>query len=157
MKKAQASNVIMYVLVIVVVAFILIFGFRAITKIIHQTSEIDLSNLMLTMQKDIKADSGYGIQRTHEYSVPMKVEEICFVNKSIPDSMPEEYEDYPLIWDSWADENVKENVFPMPEGRPFQVFDLEIGSPGILCIDNPSGTIKIRTRGLGDKTRVDEG
>ena len=142
----------MYLLTIIVVAFVVIFGFRAVTNIVRQTSEIDLSNLMLTMQKDIKSDSGYGIQRTHEYSVPMKIEEICFIDKT---ESPSRCDEYPLVCDSWADDNVEENVFPLPEGRPFKVFDLEIEN-GILCIENPGGTIKIRTKGLGDKTQIKE-
>ncbi|MBS3130982.1 hypothetical protein J4212_00980 [Candidatus Woesearchaeota archaeon] len=159
MKKAQLiSQVFIYIVAVLVTAFILGFGYKAIASFKEkagQASELKLRNDMTNAVKTISSD--YGSVRVMDIRVPGGYNEVCFVktyNGFPSDQSAATIADYPIIKNS-IDSNSEDNVFLVDniERSSFAIGKID-PDPDFLCAKIPSGILRLKLEGMGDHTRI---
>ncbi|MBW2999504.1 hypothetical protein KY339_02425 [Candidatus Woesearchaeota archaeon] len=154
-KKAQAARMLTYVLAIIVAGAILILGYKGVMTVRQSGETVVEQSFRTDLTNTIRQGSTYDYLGFPEIQVPAKYTEICFIDQDLIDteSAPQTiWNKYPIIADS-IEGGIRNNIFPMPEGEPFEVGPLEVRE-GMLCIQVTTGKIKFRVQGLADKTRV---
>jgi len=166
MRKSQvAGQVFTYVLAAVIFAFVIIYGYKAITGFIEKGEEIKLIQLKTGITTSARKISTSSDIRKLELHIPSKYDSICLINSypdgvqrlGIPALTSDFARDYPLIYDSW-DDNVQQDVFLVPHSD-FEIFvgNMRIGDPGAerwLCLNSVSGRVALRLEGIGDGVKV---
>jgi hypothetical protein len=176
-KKAQVSSqLFLYILAIVIIGLLLIFGVKYIGMLVEKVDTINVVQFKTDLETNIeKIRPNYGTWRILEFDVPAEVEEVCFFEYGIlpaqPQSMPiciqsnvDEY-DY-IICNAWKD---YENANPDGENpnvfvKPSATIDTDIilgrleidAGDHYLCVQAVGGMIKLKATGLGDGTRIEE-
>jgi hypothetical protein len=152
-KKAQVqSQVFIYVLVLIVISFTIVFGYRAIKGLSRQSDDAIMVIFEEDLRNNINANMNYGSRNFFQLDLPKKYERICFVDLSEgTDAVPPE--EYPLIYSSVSSGST-DNVF-IGEGleRTLEIERLEV-EDGFLCIENVVGVIKLQVDGLGDRAKI---
>ena len=78
-KKAQAEKVFMYAVALIIVAMILLFGYKAIAKLSTTSDKATMARFMGEIRDSIDVGSAYGRISTEEFEAPSKYKAICFV------------------------------------------------------------------------------
>ena len=155
MKQAQVSQIFIFVLILIVISFTIVFGYRAIKNISIQSDEALMVMFENELKKDIKSNMAYGFENLIEAELSKKYEIICFINMSYDEELVSD--EYILIKSS-VGSGSRDNVFIGKNlERTFEIEHLEV-EDGFFCIDNKIGLIKLHVRGLGDRafiSRVD--
>lgn len=156
MKRAQIqSQVFVYILALLIMSFILIYGYNSLTRI-RETGDLALT---INFKSDIKRaissiSSDYGSIKVEEISVPTGYREVCFVNLS-NNAVPDDYgiiQNY--VEDVITNNAEPRNVFLYPEGiESVYVGEIEV-EDDFLCVDVSYGKIKIKLEGLGNRAKV---
>ncbi|MBD3249780.1 hypothetical protein GF336_07070 [Candidatus Woesearchaeota archaeon] len=167
-RKAQAQQIFIYILAIVLAGLIFLYGYRAISGFLGETERVNLVNFQKELEREIRTIApDTGTVRKVELSLPSRYEKVCFVDKYDPGttSLPsngvcdEAHEDYnALMCDAW--ESYTQNVMLEPWA------DIKIKTPDLeippedelnsLCVEPINGRITLRVEGLGKKARVSE-
>lgn len=180
-KKAQtASQIFIYIMSMLIVLLILVYGYKAISGFNKQSDTIVLAEFKTSITgvvDEVRAE--WGSVRTREIRVPSEYEGVCFV---VPDTSIAEnvFEDalnldsnlpnlgINLVVDSATEEGSRDNVFLVGSSiQPFFLGDDESGSsyidvpgdqgdPQALCMDAVGGKIKIRVTGKGKKAYIEK-
>lgn len=162
MSKAQAGQVIVYVLAIVIFAMVLIFGYKAIVNLRQQTDQASYLSFQKSLESDIKSIYfDYGSIKKESYSV-RGYKQVCFADlgedlKPPISSNPEN----PIVLNS-IDSKVKKNVF-LVNGNvdSFYIEKIWLGNPSDisyknpLCVDVINGKLNIQLTGQGDSALVE--
>lgn len=167
-KKAEVSGeIIVYIFGILVVSLVVIYGYSAIQKFIHQSEEVD----HLQFEKELTGTiysvaSDYGTVKIKEFSLPSDITEICFIDLTVTEQAKRDAikPTHPLIHDSWSSD-APANIFLLDgkvESKMIFSGDEETGEPymrisdvaGWFCINSPSGKIKLRIEGKGSHAIV---
>jgi hypothetical protein len=165
MKKSQIiGQVFVYILTIVIFGIILLYGYRAITKMRHRADDV----LTIQVQKEMKnavETTDYGSITKQEISVPNKVHQICFVDlkKSatgppMPGICIQGHPDYqPLACDSWQS-GTEANMFLVQDYGTVDAYYIgPIDIPNSYeCIDALQGRVIIRLEGKGKYVELSE-
>ncbi len=157
MKKAQAYEVLIYVLSALIVGLVLYYGYQAVAGFGEKQKQFqylqfktDFENAINTIAPD------FGTVRISSISVPSNFLEVCIVDPNKIGSPPQNLKDqqtkYPLIYDS-VNEGVEKNIFPMPDGEPFYVKKIQLEA-NFNCFPVIQGHIKLRLEGLGDRAKI---
>jgi len=86
-KRGQfIGQVFVYVLMVVVFAGVLLFGFKAIKGLMDRGSQIELKNFEIEMKKLVDSNMHYGSSETKILSIPGEYKELCFIDKVIIDA-----------------------------------------------------------------------
>ncbi len=181
-KKAQASQVFVYIVAIIVFVVVLYFGYTTITDFISKgedVASINFKNDIESAFKNIYSDYGTSVvyNAKHPMKVPSGFEKVCFVNLEHDyeetglceiSNDEDENEDYnPLICDAWQTyyndedniagwENAEQNVFLVPKGK----FAIKIprikmhDKSGYLCFKVLQGRIDFRITGKGSHAEI---
>lgn len=148
-RKAMAvSQVFIYITSIIVIALVLLFGYKAIVFFMGQMQTSD----RLQFERDIKSAveelrSDYGTVKEREFVVPAPYREICFVDidlvYNIPPPIPNlVFNVHPIIADS-VNSHVEKNMF-LDESTSFYVGKISVeDSPPYKCSLNPNPTSPI--------------
>lgn len=83
MKKAQTQQVFIYIMVILVVGGVLLFGYKSIDKLLHQSCDVDQATFQSQLRQMLEGNSGYGDKSIKPIKVPCGYEQLCFVNSSL--------------------------------------------------------------------------
>jgi len=162
-KKAQiSSQIFIYVLSAVIVAIILIVGFRAISTLMKAGEGISIQEVRTDITSAIeKSSKQYGSVKKVPINVPDKFTEICFA-----DSMTDadifssdvksntKLKDYFFIEGS-INNDARTNVFLLNDQNieeSFYVENLDVRE-NFLCLDNV-GLLEIWLKGLGKKAEL---
>ena len=80
--KAQIfGQVLVYVLVLAIVSFILVYGYKAIEYFNDRAEYLTMVELENQLKHDFNSiRSDYGTQKIGEYTLPSEFEGICFIN-----------------------------------------------------------------------------
>ena len=150
------SQVFIYALTLVIIAIILIMGYRYISSTKDTIGKTDLVLLKNKLTNDIESiSSDFGSQRKVSYSVPPSTE-LCLVD------LREEIRDdvivsdlNPLIRDS-VESNVKKNAFILGKNlfESYFIGDIEINNPYFKCFNSSAGKINFTIEGLGNRTLI---
>jgi len=158
-KKAQdSSQIFIYIMTIVVLGMILIFGYRSITSIKERTEQVVYIKLKADLENSIKQlSSDYGSVSVKELEIPPKFQKLCFVSNELIDGGMTGITGgkYPIIDDS-VQSKVRNNVFMVPDGSDAVYVGKIEASPSFFCADNVAGKVKVRLEGLGDRTKVSQ-
>ncbi|MFO8015773.1 MAG: hypothetical protein R6U32_01580 [Candidatus Woesearchaeota archaeon] len=160
-RKAQAGKVFMYALTLIVVAMILLFGYKAIAKVTETSEAATMAQFKNNLRNKIDTASSHGRITTEEFETPMKFKAICFVAEDNPDDLNREFvQDYPWGADV-ADSPDNAFLFDGQNIDPFKVDNFEIDDgdefaygPDALCVPINNGQFSLRLEGLGDRTLI---
>ena len=160
MKKAQIqAQVFVYVLAMLVIALVLLYGYRSINTMKERANQVDLLAFKNDMTKSIeKVSNDYGTVRVPTFNIPKEYKEVCFIDI---DNSPEESieSEHPLVYEAWNDETA--NVFLITDLAEefFMVGDTEssiirIDDPNYLCVSVKNSKLKIRLEGVGGQAQL---
>jgi hypothetical protein len=165
--KAQAEQIFVVIISLIIAALIFIYGFKAIQDFTQRTEDISLTSFQTKLQSSVRTiASDYGSVKILDIGVPSKFNKVCFLDygygpkkaAGLCNSFNEE--DYnSLICDAWmtpgyGKENYAQNVFFVPMAdSPVKVGALTIDT-GYICVPVKGGKVKVRLEGLGDSTKV---
>ena len=82
MKKAQIqAQVFVYVLAMLVIALVLLYGYRSINTMKERANQVDLLAFKNDMTKSIeKVSNDYGTVRVPTFNIPKEYKEVCFID-----------------------------------------------------------------------------
>ena len=157
-KRSQIiGNVFVYVFAIIVIAFILILGYKYISSTKENIVKTDFIILKNKLTSDIEAiSSDFGSTKRVSYSIPGQTE-LCLFDL---DKKNEILINLPanlnlLIKDS-IESNVKKNAFVVSNSifESYYVGDLEINNPYFICLKPVAGKISFVVEGKGNKALI---
>ncbi len=163
MKKAQsASQIFIYILAILIVGVILIFGYQAVMDFTGRANKITLVQFQKTLQSSIESISNqHGTMKTKEFSLTNEYREVCFASNynTVYSGLPLDsiFQDYPLIQDAIDPQSgpVK-NVFLVKSNKEvaesFDIGQTVVGTPTnpFKCFDIQNSMLRIQIEGKGD-------
>ena len=152
--KAQISQVFIYLMTIVIAAFILFYGYRAISVFTEKSEQVSFIQFKSSIDNNVKALSlDFGSVKVQEFTVSGDVNVVCFVS-NYPRMLKLNNTKYPLIEDS-VNSGVRKNVFLIGNGidESFYLDNIE-SAENLFCMDAISGKIKLRMEGKGDHTFI---
>lgn len=153
-KRGQLqSHVFLYILLVIIIAFTLIFGFLQVKKIFSQSEQQSLQQLAISMQRDFETYSSgplgsYGSVKDRVYAVPGDVQTVCFVDDKqeidalVNPELSARIADFPGF-------NIY--LFPFSEYAPLQAGSFSLpSSTNPLCVNAVNGELRLRlTSGEG--------
>ncbi len=170
--KAQTAEIFFFILAIVIIGLLLLFGVKYIMELGTKVNQIDLVRFKTDLEgyaNDIRPV--YGKWKKIEMDVPSGIDKVCFVQLETFTDAPlyQQQEgicqndslDYNfLMCQAWQDDTTR-NVYT----DPFDELDLgvdlgamEVGTAdeNYLCVDTTSNILKIKMTGKGDRVLVEE-
>lgn len=165
MKKSQMyGQIFIYILTIIIIGLIAIYGYRAIMGFSKRAEQITFLKFKTDLETSIDMiRTDYGSVKKAELDVPGKYREICFVDLDDANRGGISIsEDYPIMKNS-VEGGVKKNVFLIVDiaKDSFYVGKIYVlDSAGELvdyhCYPVVNSKIKLRLEGFGDKTLISE-
>ena len=157
-KKCQISGtVFVYIFSAIIIALILIFGYRSIIgtkEKIEQTELAILKNEIISGIEAMKTD--FGSSKEVSYSMPPQTQ-LCLFDlekkEGLLGNLPEGFN--PLIIDSIRN-NVRKNAFVWGNEifEPFYAGEIEIKEPYFQCLKPIAGKLSFVIEGLGNRTLI---
>tara|TARA_Y100000310_G_C20403271_1_gene678439 strand:- start:145 stop:672 length:528 start_codon:yes stop_codon:yes gene_type:complete len=119
MKRGQMLGMpFVYILMVIAMGLILLFGFNSITKILHTKDVTQISNLVLDIRDDVEVVYNYDVGSAKKFkskNLPKSTTHICFLNPFNPLTISETTLD---TWDeqihSFLSISNRENLFFLP-------------------------------------------
>jgi len=154
MKKSQmfVSKTFIYILITIITAGILIFGYKGIQEARKNSEEVQMSLFLNSLKKSIEKQRVYPFGSTDQltFSLPNKIRSVCFVDnpKNLNELTNSElssqfgnYEDF--------------NIFFMPfvEHIPQKLAGFKL-EENPLCISNMDGKVKLQLKSLGNIVEI---
>lgn len=177
-KKAQLSQVFVYILTLVVMITVLFFGYKAISGVIQKGERVAFVSFKTDLEGAVRSISGdYGSVRAYDSKNPLRVpagyDSVCFIDfdRSPPAGCSSISGLNPIICDAWETyggnsegkgwEAADANVFLNPPGIiDVKVYKIEVDTNlnrnedakdgGYFCLNVVSGRLDIRLEGKGD-------
>ncbi|MCX6706555.1 MAG: hypothetical protein NT001_00215 [Candidatus Woesearchaeota archaeon] len=162
-KRAEIPDMVfVYVMAAVIIAMILLFGYKAIGKLMETTSVTETAKFKVDLKNILTEDTTYGKNDFVRIRIPSGYEELCFVKSNLDssnDAVKEFLKRYPQALDIAESAN---NVFlGNSNGKidSFSVSTFEI-YPGsaygedAFCVREQSGELKFRIEGMGDSALI---
>jgi hypothetical protein len=150
--KAQAGQILIYVLAIIVFSLTLIYGYKAIKYFSDRSTEISylqLENEIKSEVEKVKGDS-MGSVKKKILQIPGSYREVCFFN-SVGRGGRSINEGYQLISENL--DVTENNMFLYPPGDvSLNIGDIEV--IGNNCIPIQGGKITLRIESMGDHAKV---
>jgi hypothetical protein len=174
--KAQIqSQVIVYILAVIIMAMVLVFGYKAVAGMKTQAETAQLLTFRSDLTNEIKSIGGdYGTSKVKFFSVPPKYRQVCLVNleHSDADGANDVYAQIQALKPSAIIKDAvksmtmtgsnyeRKNVFLCPTC----VDQLYVGNITLLdkdgadtvfrCFDITQGNLKLTIVGLGDRAEI---
>ncbi|NOZ80659.1 MAG: hypothetical protein GXP63_03205 [DPANN group archaeon] len=179
-KKGQIiGQIFVYLMGIVIIGMIVLYGYKVILNFQGKTEDVALVTFKTTLQRSLREMAiEYGSVKMQMLTLPSDFNRVCFtdINKEAGGSFrydtahrkaqglctPTTNDDYnPIACNYWSDEDVVDNVFLIGPERVEPIFigdDTDkdfirgyftIDTPGYLCVKAKSGQIKLRMEGIG--------
>ncbi len=172
-KKAQTSEIFFFILAIVIIGLLLLFGVKYIMELGSKVNQIELVQFKTDVEN--YADEYrpvFGKWKKLTISVPVGILKVCFVqhetftDKKLDIAHEEglckkDNEDYNLFMcNAWQDD-ISRNVYTNPFDELEVGIDLgaiEVGTAdqNYLCIDTSDHILQIKMTGKGDRVLIEE-
>jgi len=160
-KKAQAVKMIVYLLTMVIVVFVLIFGYRAIKKLTEQTESASTVKFKNELKRVVDVGASYGRVSTQDLSLMTDYRQVCLIGvfaldvKTGPTTISNG-----LVLDS-VETGSPNNAFLVREDaiEGFEIGPMMIDSMASkdgMCVNITNGKISLRLVGGGDLTEIYE-
>lgn len=154
--KAQAhTQVFIYVLSIIIVSVILLYGYRAIAHFGDKAEQVSYIKFKTDLESVVRViGPDYGSVKRVEFSLGDNYKEVCFVDSDVS-SKAEIPTAHPVIQE--IVDSGKENTFLLSNNveHKFDVGKIEV-SGNIICIESRQGRFRIEFEGLGDRAEIRE-
>lgn len=155
MRKSQIySHIFVYILTIILVSFILVYGYRVINEWRYRVEKIACIKLQNDLQSTIKSvTSEYGKIKKEDIELCFEYDEICFVESfeaiDIDNLQTDDTID-PIIKDSILSSTGK-NVFLVKSIAKESFYGGNISvNPDVLCIKTLNKRVSLRIEGFGN-------
>lgn len=163
MKSAQASQIFSYVLALVILALVFIFGYKAISGMQERTDEAAFIQFQSDLKNNVETTMNYGDEKYDEIDVPGDYNKVCFIGLHAAAGSVTD----PIIKDH-IESSLKENVFLIEQQlalpKPIYIGVIDVvddgtdgASDGVLCIDVTNNDVKVKFKGLGNYTELSQG
>ncbi len=183
-KKAEvASQIFVYIIALMVVGMVIVFGYKAIKNFASRSDEVALIKFKTEVENEFKTvSSNFNTIKAENFDVPSGYEEVCIVDLDAPTSGngfdPSEFAYNPILYDGVQE---KKNLF-LVKGINIESFnigkvmldsdnfdmtdptkpifcgdgkeDSTIDNRYLLCIPIKNGKVKMKLKGKGDRTFV---
>ena len=150
MDKSQLySQIFIYVLSIILIAFILVYGYNAVQSFKDKACEI----ACIKMQNDLKNSiegilSDFGTVKRHDIEMCCNYNKICFVESVDSPNLPNNVD--PIIKDSVLS-GAEKNVFLVDKIAERSFFAGKISvDPDVLCLKSATSRISLRLESRGN-------
>ncbi|MBI2522804.1 hypothetical protein HYW19_00270 [Candidatus Woesearchaeota archaeon] len=156
-KRSQISGtVFVYIFSAIIIAVILIFGYKSIIKTKEKVEQTELAILKNEIISDIDGmKTDFGSSKKVSYSIPPQTQ-LCLFDlekkEDIFENLPQGFN--PLIIDSIRS-NVRKNAFVWGNEifEPFYL-EIEINEPYFYCLEPVAGKVSFVIEGLGNRTLI---
>ena len=157
-RKSQISGMVfVYIFSAIIIALILIFGYKSIVGTKEKVEQTELAISKNEIISDIGAiKTDFGSSKRVSYSIPSQTQ-LCLFDlekrDAIFENLPEGFN--PLIIDSIRN-NVRKNAFVWGNEifEPFYVGEIEIREPYFYCLKPIAGKVSFVIEGLGNRTLI---
>jgi len=161
MKAQLIGQVFIYLITVILVVFLLSYGYKAITTFRDKADQISYIQFKNNLENTIEVLSvDFGSVKVKDFVLPENIKEVCFVKnyEGFPTGFSSQ--GYPLIEDSVRD-NIQKNIFLVQETieESFIAGEIELtdefSNPiDFICIPTVNGEINLRMEGMGDHTII---
>lgn len=173
-RKAQVqTQIFVYVIAIVIVGLILVFGYNAIKKIGDRADEVSLIKFKSTIEGSFDSvRTSFGTVKLEKYEVPQGYEELCFVDLDIQGGVNvfSLENDYPLVYEAVTTQGNNKNAF-LVKGLDIESYEVDKINIGLsadraedcefndgceiyLCADVVNSVARVKLAGRGDHVFV---
>src|SRR3989338_4136478 len=81
MKKSQIQGqVFVYIMAIVILGGLLVYGYYAISQLRNKADEISFIDFKKNIETTVKSSSTYGNVKIQDFSIPSGINEVCLIN-----------------------------------------------------------------------------
>lgn len=150
MRKAQIySQIFIYILTIVLVSFILVYGYNAVHNFKKRADQVSCLKFRNDLQNAVESiSSDFGSVRRKDLQLCGQYSKVCFVETFERPNIPNSID--PIIQDSILS-NTGRNVFLLEEIAKESFYAGKISvEPDVLCIKAVNNKISIRLEGRGN-------
>lgn len=152
--KSQVGQIFIYVITIVLVGFLLFYGYNAITGFkdkADQVSYIQFKNSLQNTAEVLSLD--YGSVKVKEFVVPDSIVEVCVV-RNFPELPTLANTNYPIIEDS-VNSKVDKNIFLVgKEVEDSFIIPKVYLEEDMKCFEVIGNKMKLKLEGRGDHTII---
>jgi len=161
--KGQAQQIFVYIMVIVIVGLLILFGFKAINSFTKQSCEVREISFIEEFEATAQEHRGYQSMHTTKLRPYCDITEVCFVdsafleNEAAP-NVPNDATDHFVILDS-VNNHAKRNLFLVDQKG--LVNDRDVYIPNlivkdkVLCVPVINGYFNVRFIGTGSGTNIE--
>ncbi len=162
-KKADISQVFVYIMTLIILALVMFYGYKAIAHLINKSEELTITKIQKQVSDDVKKiSSDYGSSLREDIFLPSPYIKICFVD--LNQNAPPKPDDLPnIIYDSWSSK-AKQNMFFLDAKNriapPFYAGNIEINNKVdsntnyYLCIPSVKSKVSFMLTGTGNSSVV---
>lgn len=159
MKKGQIiGQIFIYILAIILIAFVLGYGYKTIAAFGQKTEQVSFLKFKTELQNAVKTiTTDFGSVKIKVFPVPGNYNEVCFVrsHESFP-PISLIFSNYPIISDS-VESDVEKNVFLVKNTAKDSFYVGKIvTNPDLYCVNVTNSAIKLRLEGKGDHVVISE-
>ena len=160
MKKSQMiGQVFIYIVTVVVVGVILLFGYNAIMTVKEKSDEVIISKFKSDVANMVEITaSDFGSVKIKYFELPARYTKACFVKNygGFPGATSTLFNKYPIMKDSVEDE-VEKNLFLIENSvrESFFVGDVDVTSD-VYCFNTVNNRIRIKFEGKGNHALLAE-
>ena len=168
MRKSQVqSQVFVYILGVIVMSLILLYGYRAVKGMMNRGEQTSLIKFKSDVKSTITTVSqDYGSVKVAEFEIPPNFRAVCFVNLNynpthLLSPAKINQDKFPYISDRVYDiihhNSQKQNMFLMPQGTESDyVGNITVEAQGFQCFNVSQGKLKLKIEGFGNRARLSE-
>ena len=159
-RKAQnIGQIFIYIVAIVIVAVILIFGYKSIIDFNNRAKQIELVQFQKKLESSIKSITPqYATVKKKDFMISNEYKQVCFVRNYDVDYssavLPTTFKDYPLIEDSVMSGTGK-NIFLIKTNKQiaesFEISEISFEDSDIFnCFNIANSRLSVKIEGKGD-------
>ncbi len=167
-KKAQAEQIFIYALAVIIAGGILIFGYNAIKNFTKQAEDVSYVKFKETIERDFRdIATDYGTVKIKTYEVGTRYKEVCFADEiliknkgQIPGYENRVYDyaavlsKHPIIQDAITT-GTKYDLFLVPGEKQIDLGFVRVPENKMfICFNITSGRFSVRLEGTGSSTIV---
>lgn len=168
MRKAQIqAQVFVYILMIIIVSLILLYGYSAVKDFGKKSQQISLIESKGMIKNAIEKNSAYGIIKKVEINLPDPYTKICFASSELIGELSRIQGGYNEIYQ--GNSNIEDgfeiiadsiesaynrNMFYFPDGTESMNVGKIIVDDYFKCFSKMKGVVVLRIEGQGDSARI---
>lgn len=166
MAKAEVQNLVfVFILALLVIALVMIFGFKAIRDLMVKSTEADFIRFKAALERDIGAvTTEAGSSELLALKLPTGYEQICFIDDDFiayygyGSSNSADFYESPIIENS-VKSGIQKNIFLVKSkasAESLYAGKIDIANQKALCIEAFSGRVTFRITGRGNYVEISE-